>query len=113
MAKDKKNKKKSSRMSRQAFDRELAKLQVELCELQFWVKEKGLRVVVLFEGRDAAGKGGVIKRMTERLNCISHMLSMISYEEVQFELPDLSERRERHEGVPDSVPFLHTVEQKY
>jgi hypothetical protein len=53
MAKDKKNKKKSSRMSRQAFD------------------------------------------------------------EVQFERPDLSERRERQEGVPDSVPFLHTVEQKY
>ena len=269
MVKDKKNKTKSRRMSRQAFDRELAKLQIELCKLQSWVKEKGLRVVVLFEGRDAAGKGGVIKRITERvsprvfrvvalpapserektqvymqryvahlpaagevilfdrswynragvehvmgfctdeeyerflrgvplferglvedgiilikyffdvsqkvqeerfiaraedprkhwklspmdieswarwwdytaaydrmikatdsdyapwykvpaddkrsarLNCISHMLSMIAYEEVPFELPDLPERRERREGVPDSVPFLHTVEQKY
>lgn len=269
MAKDKNNKKKSTRMSRRAFDRELTKLQVELCKLQSWVKEKGLRVVVLFEGRDAAGKGGVIKRITERvsprvfrvvalpapserqktqvymqryvahlpaagevilfdrswynragvehvmgfctdeeyerflrgvplferhlvedgiilikyffdvsqqvqeerfnaraedprkhwklspmdieswarwwdytaaydrmikatdsdfapwykvpaddkrsarLNCISHMLSIISYEEVPFELADLPERRERREGVPDSVPFLHTIEQKY
>ena len=47
---------------------ELAKLQVELVKLQEWVREEGLRVVVLFEGRDAAGKGGAIKRITESLN---------------------------------------------
>jgi polyphosphate kinase 2 len=47
---------------------ELAKLQVELVKLQEWVRQEGLRVVVLFEGRDAAGKGGAIKRITESLN---------------------------------------------
>jgi polyphosphate kinase 2 len=52
----------------EAYERELAKLQVELVKLQAWIKQKGLKVVVLFEGRDAAGKGGVIKRITERLN---------------------------------------------
>lgn len=50
------------------YERELEKLQIELVKMQYWVKEKGLKVVVLFEGRDAAGKGGVIKRITEKLN---------------------------------------------
>lgn len=50
------------------YEKELAKLQLELVKLQEWIKYKGLRVVVLFEGRDAAGKGGVIKRITECLN---------------------------------------------
>jgi len=59
---------KIKRMSRQAFDKELEKLQAELCRLQEWVVHKGLRVVVLFEGRDAAGKGGTIKRFMEHLN---------------------------------------------
>lgn len=50
------------------YEHELAKLHVELVKLQEWIKYKGLRVVVLFEGRDAAGKGGAIKRITESLN---------------------------------------------
>jgi polyphosphate kinase 2 len=50
------------------YEGELAKLQIELVKLQEWIKHKGLRVVVLFEGRDAAGKGGTIKRITECLN---------------------------------------------
>jgi polyphosphate kinase 2 len=50
------------------YEEEIAKLQVELVRLQEWIKYKGLRVVVLFEGRDAAGKGGAIKRITESLN---------------------------------------------
>jgi polyphosphate kinase 2 len=58
----------SKRMSRKVFDRELEKLQVELCRLQAWVVQEGLRVVVVFEGRDAAGKGGVIKRIAERVS---------------------------------------------
>lgn len=58
----------SKKMSRKAFDKELERLQVELCRLQTWVVHKGLRVVVIFEGRDAAGKGGVIKRITERVS---------------------------------------------
>ncbi len=46
----------------------MARLQIELVKLQEWVKHEGLKVIVLFEGRDAAGKGGVIKRITESLN---------------------------------------------
>jgi polyphosphate kinase len=50
------------------YDKALRELQVDLCALQEWVKHKGLRVVVVFEGRDAAGKGGVIKAITERVS---------------------------------------------
>ena len=50
------------------YEKELRKLQIELVKLQEWIKHEGLRVVVLFEGRDAAGKGGAIKRITECLN---------------------------------------------
>ena len=50
------------------YDRELRRLQIELVKLQEWIRTEGLRVVVLFEGRDAAGKGGAIKRVTESLN---------------------------------------------
>jgi len=56
------------KMSSKAYEAKLSQLQVELVKLQEWIKAKGLRVVVLFEGRDAAGKGGVIKRITEPLN---------------------------------------------
>jgi len=50
------------------YERELARLQLELVKLQMWIKHKGLKIVVIFEGRDAAGKGGTIKRITESLN---------------------------------------------
>ena len=50
------------------YERELRRLQVELVKLQEWIRHENLRVVVLFEGRDAAGKGGAIKRITESLN---------------------------------------------
>lgn len=50
------------------YDKELRKLQEKLCNLQDWVKHKGLRVIIVFEGRDAAGKGGVIKAITERVS---------------------------------------------
>ena len=56
------------KMKRKDYEKELRKLQVELCRLQDWVKYKGLRVIVLFEGRDAAGKGGTIKRYMEHMN---------------------------------------------
>jgi polyphosphate kinase 2 len=59
---------KKKRVSRRKFEQELEKLQTELCHLQRWVLENGLRVAVVFEGRDAAGKGGVIKRITERVS---------------------------------------------
>jgi len=55
-------------LDKKTYEKELAKLQVELVKLQAWIQHEGLRVVVLFEGRDAAGKGGTIKRVTESLN---------------------------------------------
>jgi polyphosphate kinase 2 len=59
---------KNGRMRRKDYEKELGKLQVDLCDLQEWVKEKGARVIILFEGRDAAGKGGTIKALTERVS---------------------------------------------
>ena len=56
------------KLSRKQYAKELNRLQVELCRLQDWVKYKGLRVMVVFEGRDAAGKGGTIRAITERLS---------------------------------------------
>lgn len=56
------------KLTPKAYEKELTRLQIELVKLQEWVKLKGLKVVVLFEGRDAAGKGGTIKRITECLN---------------------------------------------
>jgi polyphosphate kinase 2 len=60
--------KKDRRMKRSSYEKELRKLQVELCHLQEWVKQKGLKVIIAFEGRDAAGKGGTIKALTERVS---------------------------------------------
>jgi polyphosphate kinase 2 len=56
------------RMKRKDYEKQLDKLQVELCHLQEWVKLKGLKVIIIFEGRDAAGKGGTIKAMTLRVS---------------------------------------------
>lgn len=60
--------KETKTLSKKEYARALESLQIELVKLQEWIKAEGLRVVVLFEGRDAAGKGGVIKRITECLN---------------------------------------------
>ncbi|MGU3362342.1 polyphosphate kinase 2 [Methylobacterium sp. M6A4_1b] len=56
------------KFKRRAYERELRKLQVKLCHLQAWAKRTGARVIVVFEGRDAAGKGGTIKAITERVS---------------------------------------------
>jgi polyphosphate kinase 2 len=58
----------ASRMKRKVYEKELEKLQVELCHLQEWVKANRARVIILFEGRDAAGKGGTIKAITEKVS---------------------------------------------
>jgi polyphosphate kinase len=70
MSKDKQNSQvdKSGKMKRKEFEEELAKLHVELVKLQRWVVHKGLRVIVVFEGRDAAGKGGTIKSIVDRVS---------------------------------------------
>lgn len=58
----------SERMPRKAYEKDLAALQIELVKMQSWAKESGARVAIVFEGRDAAGKGGTIKRFRENLN---------------------------------------------
>ncbi len=58
----------NGKLERKLYEKELARLQVELVKMQYWVKATGFRLIVLFEGRDAAGKGGTIKRITEPLN---------------------------------------------
>jgi len=67
MGKDNDNNGKS-KLKRKEYEKELARLQAELCKLQDWVKHKGLRVMVVFEGRDGAGKGGTIRAITERVS---------------------------------------------
>lgn len=74
MGKDKKQKAEETsvtpakKLSKKVYEEEMVRLHVELIKLQEWIRVKGLKVVVLFEGRDAAGKGGTIKRITEPLN---------------------------------------------
>jgi len=68
MKKAKSEDEKNGRMKRKDYEKALRKLQAGLCEVQEWVKEKGLRAIIVFEGRDAAGKGGTIKALTERVS---------------------------------------------
>src|SRR6187549_1037971 len=58
----------SEKLKTKKYTKELLRLQGELCHLQEWVKHKGLRVIIIFEGRDAAGKGGTIRALTERVS---------------------------------------------
>src|SRR5256886_1114476 len=58
----------TAKMKNKVYEKQLRKLQVELCHLQDWVKAAGARIIVVFEGRDAAGKGGTIKAITERVS---------------------------------------------
>ena len=67
MAKEK-DQQENGRLKRKEYAKELSRLQSELCKLQDWVKYKGLRVIIVFEGRDAAGKGGTIRAITERVS---------------------------------------------
>src|SRR3954453_10287503 len=57
-----------SKLKRKQYEKKLRKLQIELCRLQEWVVHKGLRAIIVFEGRDAAGKGGTIKALMERVS---------------------------------------------
>lgn len=58
----------AKKMKRETYERELARLEIELVKLQGWIKQEGLKVAIIFEGRDSAGKGGAIKRITYRLS---------------------------------------------
>src|SRR5580765_7018885 len=66
--KDKNQDAASEKLNNKEYMKELRKLQAELCHLQEWVKHKRLRVIIIFEGRDAAGKGGTIRALTERVS---------------------------------------------
>ena len=59
---------KDVKMKRKVYEKELRKLQIQLCYLQDWVKSTGARIIIVFEGRDAAGKGGTIKAMSDRVS---------------------------------------------
>jgi len=65
---NKENGNNNGRLKRKEYEKEIGQLQAKLCKLQDWVKYKGLRVIVIFEGRDAAGKGGTIRALTERVS---------------------------------------------
>ena len=65
---DKADRKAAKKARNRAYEKELTRLQVEVAHLQAWVKATGARIVIIFEGRDAAGKGGVIRRLTERVS---------------------------------------------
>ena len=73
------------KLKRKEYEEQIAKLHAELVKLQFWIKQTGARIIVLFEGRDAAGKGGAIKRLTER---VSHRV----FREVALPAPSERER---------------------
>jgi len=87
----------SSKMSRKEFDGELERLQGELVKMQEWVKASGAKICVLFEGRDAAGKGGVIKRITERTS--PRVFRVVA-------LPSPTEREKSQMYVQRYVPHL-------
>ncbi len=85
------------KVSRKKFDKQMTRLQVELCALQDWVVTTGLKVAVVFEGRDAAGKGGVIKRITERVS--PRVFRVIA-------LPAPTERQKSQMYVQRYIPYL-------
>jgi polyphosphate kinase 2 len=84
-------------VKRKEFEEELAKLHVELAKLQYWIVEQGLRVAVVFEGRDTAGKGGVIRRITQRLN--PRVVRIVA-------LPKPNEREQRQWYFQRYVPHM-------
>ena len=85
------------KISNKLYEKELARLQIELVKLQEWVKHKGLKVVVVFEGRDAAGKGGSIKRITQSLSPrVCHVVA----------LPAPTEREQSQWYFQRYVPYL-------
>ena len=87
----------TTKLGRKAYDGQLRRLQTELCKLQAWVKHKGLRIVIVFEGRDGAGKGGTIKAITERVS--PRVFRVIA-------LPAPSDREKTQMYVQRYVPHL-------
>src|SRR5437763_3046314 len=90
----------TQKMKRKQYEKELLKLQTELCLLQKWVVHAGLRVIVVFEGRDAAGKGGTIKAILERTSPRVFLL---------VALPAPSDREKTQLYVYSNVTFIHAA----
>jgi len=84
-------------MKRKQYEKELRKLQAELCKLQEWVKHKGLRIMIVFEGRDGAGKGGTIRAVTERVS--PRVFRLVA-------LPAPSDREKTQMYMQRYVPFF-------
>jgi len=82
-------------LKRKAYEKELRRVQAKLCQLQDWVKTKGLRVIVFFEGRDAAGKGGTIRAITEGVSPrVFRLLALPApSDREKVKLPEGSEKR--------------------
>ena len=78
------------KMTRRTYERQKRRLQIELLKLQAWVKESGQKIVIVFEGRDAAGKGGSIKRFTEHLNPRGARCNISSCTEAPMGRPTMS-----------------------
>src|SRR5687768_3473922 len=102
MKRDKKNRQeaevtKPEKLSRKDYEQELKKLHIELVKLQEWVKHKGLKVCIIFEGRDGAGKGGTIKAITERVS--PRVFRVVA-------LPAPSEREKSQMYVQRYLPYL-------
>ena len=66
---------KSKKMKRKEYEKLLQKLQVELCRLQDWVKAEGAKIIIVFEGRDAVGKGGTIKALGQKIETVEKIVS--------------------------------------
>lgn len=137
---------KRQKFSRKAYERQLAKLEIELVKLQGWIVHEGLKVVVLFEGRDSAGKGGTIKRITyrmnlhiarvvalgtptekektqwyfqryvkrhARLNVISHLLSLIPYQDLTPEPIELPQQQDIGDYTHPDISQFNLVPEVY
>jgi len=99
------------RIAKKFYESEHLGLQEELVDLQEWIKQEGLRVAVIFEGRDAAGKGGVIKRITQRLNLrVVRVVALgIPTERERSQNPDQgNDRSGRRTGPPSPDSPSHT-----
>jgi polyphosphate kinase 2 (PPK2 family) len=114
--------KQKDKLSREAYELELLRLQTELCHLQESVRHKGLRVIFVFEGRDAAGKGGTMRRITERVS--PRVFRTVALpapsdrEKTQlyaqrFEPPKPGKRKKRTKGLPDALTFTHEIPQLF
>jgi polyphosphate kinase 2 (PPK2 family) len=94
-----------AKLSRKEFESELEKLQIELVKLQEWVKYSGAKVCVLFEGRDTAGKGGIIKCITERTSPRVFRVVALPYAEVPHEKIKLPKRQSIGDYIEPDYPF--------